>query len=46
MRFDALSHTSKVDNFLDGRTSPFWNLPYKALVYGLQTHPVNRLRRK
>lgn len=42
----VLSHASEVDDLLDDRMNPFWNLPYEALTYGLQTHPVNRLRRK
>ena len=42
----VLSHASEVDDLLDDRMNPFWNLPYEALTYGLQTHPVNRLRRR
>ena len=42
----ALSHPTEIDDLLDDKINPFWNLPYEALTYGLQTHPVNRLRRR
>ena len=42
----ALSHPKELDDLLDDRVNPFWNLPYEALARGFQTHPVNRLRRK
>lgn len=40
----ALSHSKEMDGLLDDRINPFWNLPYEAITYGLQTHPINRLR--
>ena len=42
----ALAHPGDTDNLLDNRVNPFWNMPYEALVHGLQMHPVNRLRKK
>ena len=42
----ALSHPKELDDLLDDRVNPFWNLSYEALAHGFQTHPVNRLRRK
>ena len=42
----ALAHPGDTDNLLDDRVNPFWNMPYEALVHGLQMHPVNRLRKK
>ena len=42
----ALAHPGDADNLLDDRVNPFWNMPYEALVHGLQMHPVNRLRKK
>lgn len=42
----ALAHPGDIDNLLDDRVNPFWNMPYEALAHGLQMHPVNRLRKK
>lgn len=40
-----LKHSRDAENMLEDSVNPFWNMPYEALVYELQTHTVNRMRR-
>ena len=40
-----LKHSRDAEAMLNDAVNPFWNMPYESLVYGLQTHTVNRLRR-
>jgi len=40
-----LAHTRDAEAMLDDTVNPFWNLPYEALVHGLQTHTIARPRR-
>lgn len=40
-----LKHTLDAESMLSDAVNPFWNMPYEALVHGLQMHTVNRPRR-
>jgi len=40
-----LKHSRDAENMLEDSVNPFWNMPYEALVYELQAHTVNRMRR-
>lgn len=39
-----LKHTRDAETMLSDAVNPFWNLPYEALVHGLQTHAIPRPR--
>lgn len=40
-----LRHSRDAEAMLDNAVNPFWNMPYDALVYELQMHPIKRPRR-
>ncbi len=40
-----LKHSRDAESMLEDSVNPFWNMPYEALVYELQAHTVNRMRR-
>ena len=40
-----LAHMRDAEAMLSYSVNPFWNMPYEALVYSLQTHTIRRPRR-
>lgn len=40
-----LKHSRDAERMLEDTVNPFWNMPYEALVYELQMHTVNHVRR-